>query len=43
MRRTVLLVCAVVSYESMFFTVLSPLLPHLAEFGIVAPVGRKDE
>jgi MFS family permease len=31
MRRTVVMVCAVVSYESMFFTVLAPLLPHLAD------------
>ena len=30
MRRTIVMVCAVVSYESMFFTVLAPLLPHLA-------------
>ena len=30
-RRTLVLVCAVVAYESVFFTVLSPLLPHLAD------------
>jgi predicted MFS family arabinose efflux permease len=30
-RRTLVLVCAVVAYESVFFTVLSPLLPQLAD------------
>jgi predicted MFS family arabinose efflux permease len=34
-RRTLILVCAIVCYETMFFTVLAPLLPRFEErFGL---------
>jgi DHA1 family solute carrier family 18 vesicular amine transporter 1/2 len=34
-RRTLILVCAIVCYETMFFTVLAPLLPHFEQrFGL---------